>query len=288
MAALARHDRSEAEDAFSALLDAVLDGQAQAIAAVCAARADIERAARCAADAIKGGGRLIYLGAGASGGAAFQDYAEMPGTFGLAAGQVGWIGPDAAGAPYSGDGEDDGAAARHAIDQLRLSARDTVVAVTASGATPYTVAGARAAKASGAKLIALVCRSGSALAELADVTVLAQTGEEAVSGSTRLAAGTAQKAALGAMSTLMAARLGHVYQGRMVNLNATNAKLRARAAGIVADIAGVSAEAAERALGETRGAVKQAVLFARGAREPERLIALHGGDLGAALAALRP
>ena len=117
--------------------------------------------------------------------------------------------------------------------------------------------------------------------------MVAATGEEAVSGSTRLAAGTAQKAALGAISTLMAARLGHVYQGRMVNLGASNAKLRERAAGIVADLAGVSEESAEQALGRTRGSVKEAILFAKGAHEPERLIALHGGDLGAALAALR-
>lgn len=287
MAAAARQDRTEAEDALSALLDAVLDGQVRAIAAVRASRDAIERAAQCAEGALRSGGRLVYLGAGASGGAAFQDYAELPGTFGLGVGQIRWIGPDAPGAPYAGDGEDDVCAARHAVEKLNLGARDVVIAVTASGATPYTVAGARAAKASGAKLIALVCRPGSELAQFADVTVLAQTGEEAVSGSTRLAAGTAQKAALGAISTLMAARLGHVHQGRMVNLNATNAKLRERAVGIVADIAGVSAQVAEQALAQTQGAVKQAVLFARGAHEPERLIALHGGDLGAALAALR-
>jgi len=254
---------------------------------VSAARADIERAAECVAAAIRGGGRLVYLGAGASGGAAFQDYAEMPGTFGLAPSQIHWIGPDAPGAPYSGDGEDDVSAGRAAVDGLRLGARDALIAVSASGATPYTVAGARAAKSAGAALIALVCRSGSPLAEAADVAVVAATGEEAVSGSTRLAAGTAQKAALGAISTLMAARLGHVHEGRMVNLSATNAKLRERAAGIVADLAGVSPEAAGRALAGARGSVKEAILFAKGAHEPERLIALHGGDLGAALAALR-
>ena len=287
MAAATRHDRREAETTLGTLLDDVLDGQARAIAAVGGARADIERAAECAAAAMRGGGRLVYLGAGASGGAAFQDYAEMPGTFGLSPRQIHWTGPDAPGAPYSGDGEDDVSAGRAAVDGLRLGARDAVIAVSASGATPYTLAGARAAKSAGAKLIALVCRSGSPLAEVADVAVLAPTGDEAVSGSTRLAAGTAQKAALGAISTLMAARLGHVYRGRMVNVSATNAKLRERAAGIVADLAGVSAESAKQALDRTRGAVKEAVLFAMGAQEPEKLIALHGGDLGAALAALR-
>ena len=150
MAASARHDRRKAENALGALLDAVLDGQARAIAAVGGARADIARAAECAAAAIRGGGRLVYLGAGASGGAAFQDYAEMPGTFGLAPSQIHWIGPDAPGAPYSGDGEDDVSAGRAAVDGLRLGARDALIAVSASGATPYTVAGARAAKSAGA------------------------------------------------------------------------------------------------------------------------------------------
>ena len=189
MVAASRHALGEAENTLGKLLNDVLDGQARAIAAVGAARADIERAAECAAAAMRGGGRLIYVGAGASGGAAFQDYAEMPGTFGLAPRQLHWTGPDAPRAPYSGDGEDDAWAGRAAVDALRLSARD---AVSASGATADTLAGARAAKSAGAKLIALVCRSGSALAEVA---VLAPTGDEAVSGSTRLAARTATPSA---------------------------------------------------------------------------------------------
>ncbi len=287
MAALAGVDTRREEDALGALLDAVLDGQARAVDAVRAARADLARAAECAAAALSAGGRVIYLGVGASGGAAFQDYAEMPGTFGFTPGQIAWVGPDAPGVPFTGEAEDDIAAGVAAMRRLDPGPKDVVIAVTASGGTPYTLAGAKAAKLAGAKLIALVCRAGSPLAAAADVTVHAETGPEAVSGSTRLAAGTAQKAALGAISTLAAARLGHVYRGKMVNLRATNAKLRERAAGIVGELAGAPPEAAKGALAQTRGGVKEAVLLLMGAGEPETLIAAHRGDLGAALAAMR-
>ena len=120
-----------------------------------------------------------------------------------------------------------------AVDALSLRPEDVVVAVSASGATPFTLAGARRAKEAGACVAAIVCRPGSPLAGLADVAATFDIGAEAVEGSTRLAAGTAQKAALGVISTLAAAELGHVHDGLMINVRPENVKLRARARNIV-------------------------------------------------------
>ncbi len=131
---------------------------------------------------------------------------------------------------------------------------------------------------------------GSPLLGLADVAVLLDTGPELVAGSTRMGAATAQKIALNLISTLMGLQLGHVHDGHMVNVVADNAKLRDRAARIVADVAGADAAAAGAALAATGGAVKPAVLLAAGARDrghADRLLAASGGHLGPALDALR-
>ena len=143
-------------------------------------------------------------------------------------------------------------------------AGDAVIAVSASGSTPFTVAAAAEARRRGAFVIAIAHRPGSPLLSGADAPILLDSGEEALRGSTRLAAGTAQKAALGMLSSLMGFELGHVHQGLMVNLKADNAKLRDRARGIVATIAGVSEAKAEAALREAGGEVKPAILIARG------------------------
>jgi len=144
-------------------------------------------------------------------------------------------------------------------------ASDAVIAVSASGSTPFTVAAAAEARRRGAFVIAIAHRPGSPLLSGADAPIFLASGEEALRGSTRLAAGTAQKAALGMLSSLMGFELGHVHQCLMVNLKADNAKLRDRALGIVAMIAGVSEAKAEVALREAGGEVKPAILIARGA-----------------------
>jgi N-acetylmuramic acid 6-phosphate etherase len=139
-----------------------------------------------------------------------------------------------------------------------------MIAVSASGSTPFTVAAAAEARRRGAFVIAIAHRPGSPLLVGADAPILLESGEEALRGSTRLAAGAAQKAALGMLSSLMGFGLGHIHQGLMVNLKADNAKLRERARGIVATIAGVSDAEAEETLRETSGEVKPAVLIACG------------------------
>jgi N-acetylmuramic acid 6-phosphate etherase len=142
--------------------------------------------------------------------------------------------------------------------------RDAVIAVSASGSTPFTVAAAAEARRRGAFVIAIAHRQGAPLLAGAHAPILLESGEEALRGSTRLAAGAAQKAALGMLSSLMGFGLGHIHQGLMVNLKADNAKLRERARGIVATIADVSDAEAERALRAAGGEVKPAVLMACG------------------------
>jgi len=276
-------------DEDAALLRALIDDQIAAVQRVAAASDRLCAAADEVATALRAGGRLIYLGAGASGALAFQDGAELPGTFGLDPKILAFVSPAAAasGALADSAGEDDEPAGRRAIEALQPGANDLVFAVSASGSTPFTLAGARAAKAMGARVVALVCRAGAPLLACADVGVLIETGPEAVEGSTRLGAGTAQKAALGVISTLACARLGHVHRGLMVNLRPDNAKLRERAARIVARLGEVDEEAAAAALGAADYDVKAAVVAAAGrldAPSAKALLAACDGDLKRALA----
>jgi len=281
--ALERGQRDERE-----LLRALLEDQLHATQCVAAASDALSAAADAVAEALRAGGRLIYLGAGASGCLAMQDGAELPGTYGLAAASVAFATPGGeAFAAFSGSsGEDDEDDALRAIGALVVGRLDLVIAVSASGSTPFTLAGARAAKAAGARLVAIACRAGAPLLSESDVGVLLDTGPEAVEGSTRLAAGTAQKAALGIISTLACAKLGHVHRGLMVNLRPDNAKLRARACGIVRRLADVDEAAATAALENTDYDVKAAVVAAAGRLDVQgakALVAACDGDLGRAL-----
>lgn len=246
--------------------DAMLASYRRAIASVTAASCDIRAAALRLAAIWRAGGRLVYVGAGSSGLAAGEDAAELPGTFGLEHSRIAIVMAGGTAEPFRIDGaaEDDAAAGERAIAELGDLSRDAVIAISASGSTPFTVAAAAEARRCGAFVIGIAHRQGSPLLIGADASIMLESGEEALRGSTRLAAGTAQKAALGMLSTLMGFELGHIHQGLMVNLKADNAKLRERARGIVASIAGVSDEKAEAALREAGGEVKPAILIACG------------------------
>ena len=249
-----------------AILSALLEGQQRALNAVAQALPQISRAARGAAKALESGGRLVYLGAGSPALMALADALEIPQTFGLDRAQIRLVLADGSGISQqlNGQREDNAEAAIADINAITLHKRDCVIAISASGTTPYTLAGQRAARDAGALTIGLAGSRTSPLLMEADIGIELATGAEVISGSTRLSAGTAQKAALNLMSTLIAVRLGHVYDGLMVNVRADNAKLRARAQRIVASIAGVPAEAALAALTLSGGAVKEAVLIAMG------------------------
>jgi len=272
------------------LLAALIAGQRRAVEQVAAAGPALEGAARPVAAALSAGGRLVYLGAGSSGLLAMQDGLELPRTFGLDAERIRFVTPDGERFAIDSSGEDNAEAAVQAIDALSLGPDDIVIAVSASGATPFTLAGARRAKEKRAGVVAIVCRLDSPLAAVADIAAVFDTGAEAVEGSTRLAAGTAQKAALGAISTLAAAKLGLVYHGLMINVRPENAKLKVRARTIVERLAGVDGEAAEAALVEAGSEVATAVVVATGALDAaaaRRLLTECGGDLAESLSRLR-
>ena len=150
-------------------------------------------------------------------------------------------------------------------DSAQLLPTDTLIAVAASGRTPYTIAVAQAAKAQGAYVISVVNNSGTALGALGDIEIVLESGAEVIAGSTRMGAGTAQKAALNLLSTLTHIRLGAVHDGMMVNVQSGNIKLKHRAAEIVAKIAGVELQKAKQALGKSKEMVKPAILLCSGA-----------------------
>ena len=242
------------------------------------------------ADAIRRGGNLVYAAAGSSGLMAAADGMELPGTFGIPVERISIL--MAGGLPKDarmpGHVEDDTHEA--AESAASIGPHDTVITVSASGSTPYAVEIARRARSAGARVIAIANNSDAPLFEHADVAICLPTPPEMVAGSTRMGAGTAQKIALNMMSTIMGISLGHVHDGMMVNVQADNAKLRDRAAGMVARISGVSDNDARKHLDEADGAVKPAVLLAAGAESrtaAEALLAECEGHLRAALARLQ-
>lgn len=258
----------------------VLAAQQAALSALAPAIPAIAAVAGAGAAALAAGHRMAYAGAGSSGLMALADALELPGTFGIAPDRVPVLFAGGAQALLSMAGavEDDLDAAAAEVGRLALGPGDVVICLAASGGTPTTLAVVQAARAAGATVAGFANVAGSPLLTLAHLPVLLDTGAEIVSGSTRMGAGTAQKAALNLMSVLVGIRLGHVHDGYMVNVLADNAKLRDRAAGIVAAVAAVDAATARTALAATEGAVKPAVLVARGLSPDAAAAALDAAD----------
>jgi N-acetylmuramic acid 6-phosphate etherase len=274
------------------VLARLLEGQRSAAATVEAAIPALEAASAVAAEVLSGGRRVGYAGAGSSGLMALTDALELAGTFGLPPDRtpVLFAGGAAGLLRLTGAFEDDTAAAVRDFEAAGLAAGDALICVSASGSTPYTIAAAEAARARRIRVIGIANVEGCPLLLLSDVPVLLDTGPELVAGSTRMGAATAQKIALNMISTLTGLHLGHVHDGYMVNVVADNAKLRDRAAQIVAAISGADDTAVCAALQWSGGAVKPAVLVASGARDrahAEALLAASGGHIGPALATLR-
>lgn len=272
-----------------AILGALLEGQQRALASVRAAIPDLSKAATLAAEKLAAGGRLVYIAAGSPALISLNDGLEIPQTYGVPRDRVVMLfaGGNAIFENLTGVDEDNAEQARRDVEAAGVGAGDCVVSVSASGSTPYTVAGLEAAAAAGAATVGIAGNAGAPLIEVADVGVLLDAGPEVISGSTRMGAGTAQKAALNMLSTLIGVRLGHVYDGLMVNVTADNEKLRGRAARIVMRITGTDAANAARALELSDGAVKPAVLIAAGVPDLDEAQALLGrgkGNLRAALA----
>ncbi len=271
------------------ILSVLLNAQTNALSALHPALPQLEQAAGLAAAAIAAGRKLAYAGAGSSGVMALSDCLELAGTFGIPPAQtpILFAGGAAALIHLTGGVEDDPVQAQADFDAAGLQAGDVMIAVSASGSTPYTMVVARAAKAAGVTVVGIANAPGTDLLVLADVAICLNTGPELVAGSTRMGAATAQKVALNLISTLMGIRLGHVHDGRMVNVVADNAKLTLRAARIVADVTGATLQAAEAALRATDGAVKSAILVVQGYTPDaaRSALAASGGHLAPLLTA---
>ena len=285
---------SRALDRLSALEIAALMNREdrRAVAAVGRVRRDLAAAVELIVDALRRGGRLVFVGAGTSGRLGVLEAAECPPTFGTRPGQVQAIMAGGRGAVFrSREGaEDDARAARRAV-RARVRRGDVVVGVSASGVTPFAAAALAEARRRGAGTVLVACnpavlRGRTARALGAMVVIAPGPGAEVLAGSTRLKAGTATKLVLNTLTTASMTRLGKVYGNRMVDMQPRSAKLRARAARLVAEVAGVSRARARTLLAAARGSARLAIVMARrglSAPAAARALAEAGGSLRAAL-----
>lgn len=285
-----RTDLSDLDERTPAeLVEALLEAESSVPDALLAARASLTAAARLAGASLSQGGRLIYAGAGTPGRLAALDAAECPPTFGTSPDQVVAMlagGRTAAERAVEG-AEDDAAAGRADLLAVDPGPRDLVVGITASGRTPYVLAALEVARERGCPTVAVVNNPGSSAAARADVAVELLTGAEVLSGSTRLKAGTAQKVALNVISTSAMVAAGKTYGAWMVDMVATNEKLRRRARRILREAAGVTDQVAVAALEDASWRTKPALvalLACVSATEAQVLLDLAGGRVREALA----
>ncbi len=265
----------------------LLEGQAAAAAVALNQASAIGAIADALAERLSTGGRLAYAGAGTSGRLAVQDGAELTPTFGWPADRLVFLmaGGEAALLRAQEGAEDDREAAAASVGEAGLGPGDALIAVSASGATPYTLAAAETARRAGALTVGIANVPASVLLHAVELPLALATGAEAIAGSTRMMAGTAQRIALTVLSSTVMARLGGVHDGLMVGVEATNTKLVKRSRLLVERLAGVDGDAAVTALQAAGGRVKPAVLIARGV-PPDRATALLAAAAGSLRRAL--
>ena len=274
---------------IAALMNAE-DARIQAAVAACLPQ--ITAAIDAIAERMSRGGRLIYVGAGTSGRIGALDASEIPPTFSTSPDQVQAViagGADGL-AAAAGDAEDDEAAGGRDLEDRKVTERDAVVGISASGRTPYVAGALGRARQAGALTVALAANPKSVIGGLADVTIEVLTGPEFIAGSTRLKAGTAQKLVLNMISTIAMIRLGKTYGNLMVDVQATSAKLHERARRIVAAATGAEDAEAAKALDAAGGNVKTAIaMMLSGAKpaEAEGALRASGGRLREALGRLQ-
>src|SRR4029079_13702640 len=272
------------------ILDGLIEAQFAAVSATRAARAPIERAAAAMEVRIRFRGRLVYAGAGTSGRLAVQDGAELMPTFSWPEERLVLLmagGKDALVRSVEG-AEDEIEHAERLVRDHVIDSKDVVIAVAASGTTPFTLACMREAKRRGARPIGSANNRGPPLLEEADHPIFLDTGPEPIAGSTRMKAGTAQKIALNLLSTLLMISLGRVYDGLMVDVQAVNEKLVRRSEDMLVRLTDCGRPAARDALRRAQGSVKLAVMLLNGCdvEKGVRLIDRAGGRLRSALAAI--
>jgi len=264
----------------------MIEGQFAAVAAVHAARPALERAALAIEERLRAGGRLIYAGAGTSGRLAVQDGAELMPTFSWPSERLLLLmagGDDALLRAVEG-AEDTPDEAAALIYRHRIDAKDVLIAVAASGSTPFTLACLREAAVRGALTVGIANNADTPLLNEAEHPVWLDTGAEPIAGSTRMKAGTAQRVALTLLSSLVMIRLGRVYEGLMVDVQPSNRKLVRRSEAILAQLTGHSRDQVRDALRQAKGSVKLALLLLEGRSLDEARGALDtaSGDLRAA------
>ncbi|WP_431908850.1 N-acetylmuramic acid 6-phosphate etherase [Nonomuraea jabiensis] len=242
------------------VLRLLLDEDATAVAAARAATTALSRAVDEAHLRLGRGGSVHYFGAGASGRLAVLDATEITPTFGVARGlfTAHFAGGPGALTDSSVDREDAGELG--AADAGALGENDVAIGITASGGTPYVAGALRAARAAGALTVLITCNPAAPLRDLAEILVVADTGPEALTGSTRLKAGTATKVLLNAFSTALMIKAGRTYSNLMVGLVATNAKLEQRAVNLLVEATGEDAAACGAALAEADGRIPEALV----------------------------
>jgi len=259
-----------------------------AVAAVAAERSNVARAVELVAASLGAGGRLIYFGAGTSGRLGVLDASECPPTFRCEARQIQGVIAGGSGAMFKAvegaeDSVEGGAAA---VDEREVGPADVAMGIAAGGTTPFVRGALARARQRGSKTIFFCCVEKFVGEPAADVVIRPLTGPEVLTGSTRLKAGTATKLVLNQITTLAMVRLGKVHENLMVDVRATNEKLRDRAARIVATLTGINREEAMNLLDDAEGSVKVAVVMQLkgvklfGAAE---ILERHGGVLRKAL-----
>ncbi|HIQ22751.1 MAG TPA: N-acetylmuramic acid 6-phosphate etherase [Planctomycetes bacterium] len=266
--------------------------QLEAVKIVEKALPQIAAAAKLFAQTLRMEGRVFYVGAGSSGRLGALDAVELPPTFSIEPARVQAIlaGGERAFVQALEEEEDNYGAGKEAIRARRVTSSDLVIAISASGGTPFVLGAISEARLCGAKTVGITNNHASPLGKAVDLSIVVPTGPELVAGSTRLKAGTAQKVVLNLLSTAAMIALGKVYEGLMVDVKATNEKLKARAESIVAGLTETPPERVKEALAEAGWRVKPAVLMLKGGigyREAEGLLKECGGSLRAALGKIK-
>jgi N-acetylmuramic acid 6-phosphate etherase len=275
--------------ATAELLDAFVADQRRAVEAVQAATPQLEAAVEAALPRLRAGGRLLYAGAGTSGRLGVLDSVELPPTFSWPRERAVAVLAGGRGAMFEAvEGAEDATLLGAAdIAALEPGPNDVLIGIAASGSTPYVLGALAAGRAAGALTIGIANNPGSELAQEAEIGIVLDTGPEVISGSTRLKAGTAQKIALNTLSSALMVRLHKVYGNLMVDLKATNAKLRRRALALTVRATGASETQAAKVLTQCDQHVKTAVVAIRlgiSVADARTRLAVSDGSVRGALA----
>ncbi len=285
-----RNPATQNFDALSAfeIARAINAEDAKVAGAVKKALPQIARAIDTIAEALSHGGRLIYVGTGTSGRLGALDAAECPPTFNSDPKVVQFViagGAKALAAAVEAN-EDSRQTGAADLAKRRPTERDVVVGIAASGRTPYTVAAVQYARSRGAATVAITCNQHTPLEQAAEIAIVVEVGPEAVAGSTRMKAGTAQKMVLNMLTTGAMTRLGYVYGNLMVNLHLKNSKLVERGIRILQQATGLDRDSSVKLLRQAGGSVPVAIVMAKtkaGKDQAERLLKQAKGHVRAAL-----